>query len=79
MLMKEAESGLRSLCGVWAKERGIVMPQGNPPTSFHPSFEDFYSWVKANYPAYLNFRARVGVEYMAEMWFDQEFKQMWRR
>jgi hypothetical protein len=79
MLMKDAEKGIRYLCGVWANESGISKPVDNPPTTFHPSFRDFYRWVQVKHASYLNFKARIGVEYVVEMWFDQEFKQMWRR
>jgi hypothetical protein len=77
MTKSECKTAILHLCGVWAKERGIVVPRDNPP-SFHPSFSDFYSWVKAHYPGYLRFRTTTGVEYDVEMWFDQEFKQTWR-
>ena len=79
MLIKEAEKGIRYLCGMWAKERGINVPLGAPPMSFHPNFGDFYRWVKDKHSAYLDFKSTMGVEYMVEMWFDKEFKQSWRR
>jgi hypothetical protein len=56
MILKEAEKGIRYLCGRWAKERGISVPLGNPPMNFHPSFSDFYAWVESNHSAYLNFK-----------------------
>jgi hypothetical protein len=77
MILKEAEKGIRYLCGMWAKERGISVPFGNPSMSFHPSFSDFYAWVENNHSAYLNFKARV--RYMVQTWFDSEFKRNWRR
>jgi hypothetical protein len=67
----ECEKAIRSLCHVWAKD--------NPPGD-HPSFSAFKRWLHAKgYGHYLNFRAVGGAEFIAEMWFDQEFKQTWRR
>jgi hypothetical protein len=79
MILKEAEKGIRYLCGMWAKERGISVPFGTPPMGFHPSFSDFYAWVENNHSAYLNFKARMDVRYMVQTWFDNEFKQNWSR
>jgi hypothetical protein len=75
MLMKEAEKGIRYLCGMWAKEVGMSTPSGNPPMSFEPNFSDFYSWVQSKHSTYLNFKSHSNVRYMVEMWFDNEFKQ----
>ncbi|MBR0734994.1 hypothetical protein JQ636_38575 [Bradyrhizobium japonicum] len=45
-----------------------------------PSFSAFKSWLfKNDYAHYLNFRSRMGADYDAEMWFDGEFGQNWRR
>lgn len=43
------------------------------------SFSKFYSWMEQNYSNYLAFRTTTSVRYDIEMWFDQEFKQTWRR
>ena len=79
MLIKEAEKGIRYLCGVWARNAVSPYHSGNPPMSFHPSFSDLYFWLENNHSAYLKFKSRMGVQYMAEMWFDDQFKQNWRR
>jgi len=73
MTKADAQKGIRYLCGLWAKERGMIVPPID-----QPSFTDFYAWVQSNYPAYLDFRTTTGVQYDVEMWFDQEFKQTWR-
>ncbi|MFG1277202.1 hypothetical protein [Xanthobacter autotrophicus] len=43
------------------------------------SFSAFLSWVRQNYSSYLDFRTTTSVSYDVEMWFDDEFKQNWRR
>ena len=48
------------------------------PPEKQPSFLEFYQWLEERHGAYLRFTARAGVQYMIEMWFDQEFKQTWR-
>lgn len=46
----------------------------------HPSFSSFKDWLSANgYSHYLNFRSVAGADYDAEMWFDDELGQNWRR
>lgn len=74
MKRAEAETAIRSLCHRWASLRGIPVS----PAS-HPSFADFLAWLRENHPACLSFRSTAGAEYDAEMWFDQEMKQAWRR
>lgn len=78
MILKEAEKGIRYLCGMWAKERGISAPAGDSPARFHPSFSDFYRWVHEKHSTYLDFKTGMGVRYMVELWFDAEFKQRMR-
>lgn len=74
MKQAEAEAAIRSLCYIYAREMGLKMTADEDP-----SFDHFYSWVGASYSAYLNFRATIGVREQVELWFDEEFKQMWRR
>ena len=74
MILKEAEKGIRYLCGMWAKQRGISVPSGSSPMNFDPSFSDFYAWVECNHSTYLNFKSHMNVRSMVEMWFDKEFK-----
>lgn len=46
----------------------------------HPSFSDFKVWLTENgHSQYLDFRSTVGADYDAEVWFDDELKQNWRR
>jgi hypothetical protein len=46
----------------------------------HPNFLAFESWLnEAGYGSYLNFRSIMGADYDAEMWFDDELGQYWRR
>jgi hypothetical protein len=76
----EAESAIRALCREWAEGRGIRPDPNSDPLALHPSFSAFTQWVREKgYGHYLNFRSTMGAEYDAEMWFDQEFKQTWRR
>jgi hypothetical protein len=73
----EAEKGIRSLCTKWRDAVGLSGAQLE-----HPRFSEFKSWAMANgYSQYFNFRSAMGplVVYDAEQWFDDEFKQMWRR
>lgn len=73
MKKSEVEPAIRSLCWQWAETL-------SPDEREHPSFTQFKSWLHANgYSLYLDFRSTTGSDYDAEMWFDQEFKQVWRR
>ena len=74
MKKDETEGGLRSLCHKWRNEAGHA---DTPPEQL--SFSEFEGWVQQHYPSYLDFRTTTSVLYDAEMWFDQEFKQTWRR
>lgn len=76
----EAETAIRSLCYEWARERDIRPDPNDDPLAFHPSFSAFGRWMhEKGYGHYLRFRSTAGPEYDAEMWFDQVFKQTWRR
>lgn len=71
----DCEKAIRYLCGVWAKERGIPMTG-----EVHAGFSQFKSWLnEKGYSHYLNFRSTTGSDYVAELWFDQEFHLTWRR
>jgi hypothetical protein len=73
MTKAEAEQAIRHCCNLWAKTQ-------SPAQLEHPNFSTFKSWLRDNgYGHYLKFRCRIGAEEQAELWFDQEFKQMWRR
>jgi hypothetical protein len=75
MKIAEAEAGIRQLCHVWATAVNL-----NDTEREDPSFAAFKAWLHRNhYSLYLDFRATAGPDYMAELWFDQEFKQTWRR
>lgn len=75
MKKAEAEKAIRYLCHEWSKATGIPMSAGS-----EPSFSEFTQWVRAKgYGSYLEFRSVMGASYDAEAWFDEEFKQMWRR
>ena len=74
MKKDDAEKAIRQLCHEWEKSKGARFTAAD-----HPSFSEFKSWLSdMGYAHYLNFRAVGGPEYVAEMWFDQEFKQTWR-
>jgi hypothetical protein len=74
MNKSDAERGIRHLCREWAKLRGV-----DPDTADAPSFPDFLSWVRENHSLYLKFRTTTSVRNDVELWFDQEFRQSWRR
>lgn len=72
MKKAECETAIRHLCHEWA--RGLSEAE-----LVHPSYSWFKSWLSDNhYSQYLDFRAVPSADYVAEMWFDQEFKQTWR-
>lgn len=70
----EAEPAIRKLCHFWGDEMGIPRePDSNP------SFLSFLGWLDSKgYGHYLEFRSVRGARADAELWFDQEFRQMWR-
>jgi hypothetical protein len=73
MKKAECERAIRHLCGVWKREQSTAELE-------HPSFSAFKEWLVANsYSHVLNFRSVMGADYDAEAWFDEEFKQTWRR
>jgi hypothetical protein len=71
----ESEKMIRHLCGLWLKERSVVL---SPDVI--QSFIEFKNWAGGKgYSDYFNFRSpRTGVSYDAEMWFDQEMNQAYR-
>lgn len=74
MKKRDAEKAIRHLCHEWAKSKGIPHARVD-----QPSFGEFKSWLnEKGYSKYLDFRSSLSPLYDAEMWFDQEFKQMWR-
>ena len=74
MKKSDCEPVIKALCHEWARLNG--MP--NRPAC-QPSFSQFTSWMReSGHGRYLHFRAVGGPEYVAEMWFDQEFHQTWR-
>ncbi len=74
MTKPEAERIVRHLCHQWAGERGL-----RGTAEEHPSFSDFKSYLLERYPQALTFRSRASAAFDAELWFDQELKQTWRR
>jgi hypothetical protein len=74
MKKDECEKALRYLCHEWRRKSGL---DDTPAQDL--SFEAYYSWVQQHYSLYLDFRTTSSVRYDAEMWFDQVFKQTWRR
>ena len=74
MTKAECEQAIRSLAHKWRDTCGLL---GVPPEEL--SFSDFLAWLRQNYAQCLQFKTATSPEYDAEMWFDQEFKQAWRR
>ncbi|MEN3209835.1 hypothetical protein PUR23_07230 [Methylorubrum populi] len=74
MKKAEAEREIRQLCHTWRKETGRQdVDEGDL------IFSEFWSWMKDYHYQCTEFKATAGAEEMAEIWFDQEFKQMWTR
>jgi hypothetical protein len=74
MLKPEAEKTIRHLCHVW---RGASGNDRTPEADL--SFTSFWIWCRDEYPDATNFRATGGPRYIAELWFDQEFRQAHNR
>lgn len=76
MKQDEAEQAIRNLCHDWASEKGFDRSRYGA-LDFFPSFSEFESWLHDNrYGHYLDFRPKVGsARYVAQMWFDEEFKK----
>lgn len=71
MKKDEAESAIRHLCHVWARETGVQRQVGKLL-----SFGAFRSWLDdRGYDHYLDFRSVRGARADAEAWFDQEMSQ----
>lgn len=70
MRKSDAEPVIRRLCHTWRQDEGHrLTPAGAL------SFGDFWGWLQAYYPTYVNFRSRASARYDVELWFDQEFGQ----
>lgn len=74
MKKSEAEAQIRSLCHDWRDEAGLAAV---PPEKLQ--FSSFYAWLKQRSPNCLQFRSPMSPEYFIELWFDQEFNQIWQR
>ena len=75
MKKDECEQTIRHLCHQWRDAAGLM----DAPLE-HPSFAEFKNWLSTKgFSNYLNFQSMAGADYDAELWFDQEFKQTWRR
>lgn len=72
MTQAEAEAAIRKLARDWSGE----LPEGERA---HPSFATFRHWLHLKgYSHYLEFRATIGAQNLAEQWFDHELGQAWR-
>jgi hypothetical protein len=74
MRKSECEPVIRHLLHKWREDCGF----GDVPEA-ELSFSTFYWWMEQKHSNYLTFRTTTSVRYDVEMWFDQEFKQTWRR
>lgn len=73
MAKAESERAIRALATTWYDTLAEEKRE-------HPSFSAFKTWLSQNhYPHCLSFRSRMGADYDAEMWFDDELGQNWRR
>ena len=74
MKKAEAEKAIRYLCHKWGDEVGIPREAESDP-----SFFAFVKWLdEKGYRHYLDFRSARSPHADAELWFDEEFKQLWR-
>lgn len=74
MTKEESKDAIRRLCHTWRADYGYAnTPEGEL------SFSVFFAWLQQHHPGYLRFRTTTSVPGDVEMWFDQEFKQIWRR
>ena len=74
MKKDECEQAIRHLCHKWREDCGF---SSTPKEEL--SFGKFYQWVQDHYRPYLQFPATMGVTYMVELWFDQEFGRTGQR
>jgi hypothetical protein len=74
MKKDECEGAIRHLCGEWRRQ-----PEQRDKLDSQLYFSDFLTWTRREYPRYLNFRSAISAEYDAELWFDEEFGQTWKR
>lgn len=74
MRKDEAERAIRLLCHQWRRECGFAELE-----PLQLSFTRFWCWMKDNHYQYTNFKTQAGADYMAELWFDQEFGITWAR
>lgn len=73
MKKSESEPIIRGLATDWFR----TLPEEKRE---HPSFSAFKDWLSTKgHSHYLNFRSVAGADYDAEMWFDDELGQNWRR
>ncbi|ODU81097.1 MAG: hypothetical protein ABT14_18335 [Pelagibacterium sp. SCN 63-17] len=73
MTKPEAEKYIRWACQEWRRTEAV----GIEPLDLH--FSQFRRWLLARKPDALDFRARGGADYIAELWFDQEMNLTWTR
>lgn len=74
MKKDDAKNYIRSLCHTWREASGL---SGAPEGEL--SFQSFMSWLKQDYAQVLDFRSSTSVASDVELWFEQEFKQTWKR
>jgi len=74
MKKSEAEPAVRSLIHTWAD-----LPENAEIQKSDLSFVAFWSWLTDNSWGHTQFRSRTGARYDAELWFDEETGQMWKR
>jgi hypothetical protein len=68
----ECECAIRHLCHQWKRTYHDSLPNQNL------RFSDFLAWLEQSHPELLRFRSVMPPVDIAEMWFDQEFRQTWR-
>ena len=75
MKKAEAEQMIRHLCGEWANEKGLPH-QSQRKAYFYASYSEFKNWcIAKGYGNYFEFRSKLGANYDANLWFDNEFNQ----
>lgn len=72
MTKTECERAIRQLCHQWKRTHHANL--GNQDVRF----SDFRAWLEQHHAELLQFRSVMPAMDLAEMWFDDEFRQTWR-
>ena len=74
MQKADAEKRIRHYCHEWRRTSG-----NDKTPADQLNFTEFHRWLETHHSECLDFRSTGGVRYIIDLWFDQEFKQDWKR